>query len=403
MGAQNLGSILAAAEGSLLTFGLPSEAALRDTSVTGIELYQPGTATSYKDRLVLVSAPIRGDEDLRTLAAECAGAAALILRPETPQHLTATTAPLMLRRSPWVTSDVLIRVLMLLTTDPETERRLAYERFGESERDSAIAIHRRESALLVLLNGTTDTALPATIIGLRPDHSYVVIAADATTEHLEQLRLALDMGFPGGGSVVTEGILLAVLPIDSGEDASAVIARMRPRLVRVMPGKGDLPIGVGHPVPGVLRLSESAAEAREVLRSLRFKLGRPPMAEGGPGPRIAEAADVDDQLILIRSADALRPLSGELAAPLRTLAEYDRDHGSDLLPTLVVALEYRGNVAEAARQLGIHANSLRARLDRIRDIAGIDSADPVSALRAAIAFLASPRAHNAARRGASFF
>lgn len=54
MGAQNLGSILAAAEGVAAHVWSALEAALRDTSVTGIELYQPGTATSYKDRLVLV-------------------------------------------------------------------------------------------------------------------------------------------------------------------------------------------------------------------------------------------------------------------------------------------------------------------------------------------------------------
>ncbi len=137
---------------------------------------------------------------------------------------------------------------------------------------------------------------------------------------------------------------------------------------------------------GVFALHESAASARQILRALRVKLGERPLSADAP-LRVATAADVDDALAVIRARDALRPLAPTLTERLRVLAAYDREHGGELLHTVFVALVHRRNASEAARSLGIHANSLRTRFERIREIAGIDLTAPVSELRAIIAFL----------------
>ena len=66
--------------------------------------------------------------------------------------------------------------------------------------------------------------------------------------------------------------------------------------------------------------------------------------------------------------------------------------------TVLSALKQQTNVAAAARPLGIHLNSFRARLERITEISGIDLNDQAMRLRTILAFVASPEIHNAALR-----
>jgi purine catabolism regulator len=69
---------------------------------------------------------------------------------------------------------------------------------------------------------------------------------------------------------------------------------------------------------------------------------------------------------------------------LGPLADHDRARGSQLLPTLRAYLE-TGEQQSAARRLGIHPNTLRYRLERIREIGGMDLEDPEARLNLAVA------------------
>lgn len=107
---------------------------------------------------------------------------------------------------------------------------------------------------------------------------------------------------------------------------------------------------------------------------------------------------MEDPLAIIQATDALRPYADSLTARLWILHQYDLDHRTDLLPTVLSALKQQTNVAAAARPLGIHPNSFRARLERITEISGIDLNDQAMRLRTILAFVASPEIHNAALR-----
>lgn len=61
---------------------------------------------------------------------------------------------------------------------------------------------------------------------------------------------------------------------------------------------------------------------------------------------------------------------------LGKLKQYDEEHTTDLLRTLFFYLESRSSLIETARQLSIHRNSVKYRLERIRDITGFDLNDP---------------------------
>jgi purine catabolism regulator len=70
---------------------------------------------------------------------------------------------------------------------------------------------------------------------------------------------------------------------------------------------------------------------------------------------------------LARSPD-LRPF-GELVEPL---VVHDAGHGGDLVRTLRVLFDSGGNMSEAAERLFLHRNSVPYRLERVRELTGLD-------------------------------
>jgi DNA-binding PucR family transcriptional regulator len=69
---------------------------------------------------------------------------------------------------------------------------------------------------------------------------------------------------------------------------------------------------------------------------------------------------------------------------LGRVAEHDRARGGALLETLKAYLE-EGEQQAAARRLQVHPNTLRYRLDRIREISGADLDDPETRLNLSVA------------------
>ncbi len=58
-----------------------------------------------------------------------------------------------------------------------------------------------------------------------------------------------------------------------------------------------------------------------------------------------------------------------------TLAAYDRDRGSQLLATLDIYLSSGRMLAATARDLFVHVNTLRQRLERIEELTGLRLAE----------------------------
>lgn len=395
---RSLGAILTDAEGILLPQDAKVDVTLLDSPVQGLEFYQPGTATDYTEKLVFVTVPVDDQATLDTVSDACETATGLIVPSSTPRHLSTRPQPVLLRSSSWATTDTLVRTLTEVVAEPEAPGRLD-QADDTVTRDRDFASRRRDSALLALLAGTADTAIPASIVGLRLDQDHVVIAAGIRTDDIAWFRHALAAEFPDERDVVSESHLLAAIPVAPGDEPRSVVERLRARFVNAGWRRDtDLPIGVGTVVPGVLRLHESASAARLVLRALNVKIGLRPLTDNSP-VRVAEAADVEDALAIIQAADALRPYADSFGARLRILMRYDIDHRTDLLPTVLSALKQQTNVAAAARPLGIHPNSFRARLERITEISGIDLNDHAMRLRTILAFVACPEIHNAALRG----
>lgn len=359
--------------------------------MSGFAIYEEGSVDDgYPGKIVVVAGAVRCVGDGRTVHERCRNAGAVVLPPELVRSgkaigTSTDQGPVLLTRSTGYPLEDVVQTIVE-----------CFSAWRTSDHGAEAAVRRQESALLLLLNGAGDTAASAAVLGLRPDRDHVVVAAAVGDDREERYRLAVSAEFPAERSVTSEGVTLSLIPVEPGLGSGTVAQRLRARLGRAIQTGEDLPVGVGETTPGVFTLQESAASAREALRALRFKLGVPWKAGAGV-LRVATAEDIPDALALIRAGDALRSQGATLARPLLTLADHDLSHGSGLLSSVLAALEYRGNMTAAAKQLGIHANSLRARLERARDVSGVNLDDPVCALRAIVGFLVSPEAHNIAR------
>ncbi len=121
-------------------------------------------------------------------------------------------------------------------------------------------------------------------------------------------------------------------------------------------------LAVGRVQDGLGGVRASYQEARQALN-----LGR---RLHGPG-KITRFEELGVYR-LIFAAEGLKELDEFHEENLGLLLAYDRDHGGDLLRTLEAFFAATCSPKEAASILGVHRNTILYRLERIREITGLD-------------------------------
>ncbi|WP_025715920.1 PucR family transcriptional regulator [Paenibacillus sp. 1-18] len=130
-------------------------------------------------------------------------------------------------------------------------------------------------------------------------------------------------------------------------------------------GTGDYYIGIGS-AKKLWELLQSYNEARRAITvSQRLY----------PDQRVCTYGDIEMHYMLGEAMDT-EEFSNVFERKLGKLQQYDRSHGSDLLKTLFYYLESRGSLIDTANYLFIHRNSVKYRLERIRDMTDFDLNDP---------------------------
>ncbi|HEV7148611.1 MAG TPA: helix-turn-helix domain-containing protein [Pedococcus sp.] len=84
---------------------------------------------------------------------------------------------------------------------------------------------------------------------------------------------------------------------------------------------------------------------------------------------VAAHEDLWAEVTIARAAAAL---GEDASSPLTVLHEHDVQHGSDYLLTLAAWLDHPGAPTQAARSIHVHPNTMRYRMARIADLAGLD-------------------------------
>ncbi|WP_051425978.1 PucR family transcriptional regulator [Jiangella gansuensis] len=170
--------------------------------------------------------------------------------------------------------------------------------------------------------------------------------------------------------------VVALVPVPAGQDAEAVVRE----LVRQVAGDGgggrrSFSTGISRPVDDPERLPAAYEQARRAV-----DVGR---QMNGPGS-LAHFDSLGSFRLLSQIEDR-EELRGFVRETLHGLAAEDDPEMADLRHTLKVLLDTNLNVAEAARQLHFHYNTLRYRITKLERILGPFTADPDLRLDLALA------------------
>jgi sugar diacid utilization regulator len=193
-------------------------------------------------------------------------------------------------------------------------------------------------------------ALVAQIDSTRPSHASALVESE----------------YEGSVAELSDGRLYAVLPARGGDDAPERTLESAGRIVHRLRSHGLAAVSSFYPDPG--ELHRAMREAELVLDVITRE------------PRIAEA--LEDGIAasgvyrllfraLISDPEEVRSFYDDTVEPI---VRYDTQYRSDLLGTLEEYLASDCNMNATARVIYAHRHTVAYRLDRIRELSGLDPA-----------------------------
>lgn len=236
-------------------------------------------------------------------------------------------------------------------------------------RASADLERQVESDLVIrLLEGSPDAATVTGRLGLAPAPLRVVaVRAQIATERHAGLLLAFEQATFGfgwsrpGRSTLSDNTVYTILPGEHVRTARDWVAALRAAL----PARVTLSAGIGGPATAT-DLPASRQEADECLA----------LHEQGWTDIASPAYDESwGEILLQRLRNAARTGRIPARGPVAELRRYDSEHATAYVATLRAWLDAQGDLAEAATQLGVHPNTVRNRLRKMREVAVLDLAD----------------------------
>lgn len=271
--------------------------------------------------------------------------------------------------------------LPLLAADEE-ERRLLTEgilKFGReiafaaalvyaSAAESRGAWDARLEALVVdgVVRGEVDDALISRSSALGWDAELavtVLVGSPPPENHAEPLA-----GIRRAATRLGRSVLLGV----QGARLVALLSGPRePAMNRLARAFGPGPVVIG---PTAANLAAAHTSARDALQGLRAVIGWP------AAPRPVYAEDLLPERTLAGDPAARAELVERVVEPLLTA-------GGELHRTLTNYLDGGGALEPCARALFVHANTVRYRLRRVREVTGFDPTVPRDALVLRIALI----------------
>lgn len=241
-----------------------------------------------------------------------------------------------------------------------------------------LARQRRTEFLRRLLQDENDAHLLADQMGLDPLGRFVVVALQPElTPGISQLQLAQLSDFvavqcetyrPGTQCVEIGTTVYALFALDRAFDAAAV-AEVTSRLVSRVQTALRMPVAsaLGSTAATIGRVGASRHDADLVLLLL---------AKRGEAVPVASADDVRSALILLELGQLLHTHPHVVSPAAVRLHALDARGGTHYADTVRTYLDCGRDSAAAAARLSLHQNTLRYRLRRARDLAGVDLDDP---------------------------
>lgn len=160
-----------------------------------------------------------------------------------------------------------------------------------------------------------------------------------------------------------------------------LVDQARARLLQLFPAS-LVAAGIGRPGAGIEGFRASYAQAQESL-GIALELFH--------GNRILSYGDLSLYHLLRRLQES-DELQAFLDDTISSLSRYDTEHGTQLVETLDTFFAHLGNASQTAEALFLHRNSLQYRLERIKEITGMDLNDSGSRFSMQLALKLAPLA-----------
>lgn len=156
-----------------------------------------------------------------------------------------------------------------------------------------------------------------------------------------------------------ESSVLCMLPVAGASRPRDLVEQLRERLLAEFP---RLVLAVGTQASGLNDWRRSVEEAEQALL-----LGRQLFGTG----RVLAFSDLGVYRLLVRLRETPE-LWTFYRETLSRLADYDQRQQSDLIKTLDAYFNHLGNLRATSEALHVHRNTLLYRLERIKEISGMD-------------------------------
>lgn len=222
----------------------------------------------------------------------------------------------------------------------------------------------RETALRRILSGAPHEN-DSTVLGVRPEQNYLVLAIDCGTVpegDLSEVRTVasrhLSVYFPGSACAVIDGAVVALLPSNATEPVVRSLDRLLPALTRLIGSAAHCGLSVPRK-PSTTFAADAARAVRvaECARSMQVAIATPDK--------------VQPQLILRACADALATTDLQLSEAKQLFRPDEREARA----TLLAWLEERGSAPRVAARLNVHEQTVRYRMRQMASRLSIDLDD----------------------------
>ncbi|WP_040790564.1 PucR family transcriptional regulator [Nocardia paucivorans] len=236
-------------------------------------------------------------------------------------------------------------------------------------RASADLERQVESELVLrLLEGTPDATTVVGRLGLAPGPLRVVaVRAQLSGKRHTGLLLAFEQATIGfgwsrpGRSALSDNTVYTILPGEQVHAAREWVAALRAAL----PPRTVVAAGIG----GAASATELPASRQEADECLALNERRP--TDSAP-PAYEESWD---EILLQRLRAAASTGRVPSRGPVAELRRYDRTHATAFVATLRAWLDAQGDLTVAADRLGVHPNTVRNRMRRMREVTTLEVDD----------------------------
>ena len=261
-------------------------------------------------------------------------------------------------------------------------------------RSAADFTERRNADLMrTLMDDPRHASFAAAELGLGPQYAPGFAVAAFTIAHpepgsvdaiREQQRLrqlvtvTCNLQFRSAYNALIDSVVYAILPC-SGESFRAAHRRLIQDIGGYTSPISAYPIvaTVGSVARGVGELRRSRTEAvrtsNYLLHQLRGKAAAQPPVSG-----LHE--DVAIELNLLEVGDYIAEHELGRFDAIEAIRGFDADHRTDFLNTLRAYLDANGNIAQTAKRLHVHGNTIRYRIARLEEDFQVDLDEPATRL-----------------------